>query len=269
MSKNLRMLTGIGIVLVVLAVLIAATAMAQGPAPQRPGNWMPGMMGRSGNWGYGMMGQGQCDQAGNGAWRFGMPGHGMGRHGTWGQDPVNCPAWNGDTPATGTPLSLEEAHDIAEQALATYGNSDLEIGEIMQFSQNFYVLVKETTTDKSAFELLIDPSSGAVQPEHGPNMMWNTKYGHMGMMGRWMPGQAQGEMTVTAEQALIYAQQWLDAQMPGSIAEDVDEFYGYYTLHTSKAGEITGMLSVNGYSGQVWYHSWHGDFIDMVGEHAE
>lgn len=25
--------------------------------------------------------------------------------------------------------------------------------------------------------------------------------------------------------------------------------------------KITGMLSVNGYTGQVWYHTWHGTFI--------
>jgi len=24
------------------------------------------------------------------------------------------------------------------------------------------------------------------------------------------------------------------------------------------------MLSVNGYSGQVWYHNWHGQFVDML-----
>ena len=37
--------------------------------------------------------------------------------------------------------------------------------------------------------------------------------------------------------------------------------HGYYTVHTLKDGKITGMLSVNGYSGEVWYHSWHGPFI--------
>ena len=40
--------------------------------------------------------------------------------------------------------------------------------------------------------------------------------------------------------------------------------YGYYTIHTvDKDGNILGMLSVNGFSGDVWYHSWHGVFIDM------
>ena len=25
----------------------------------------------------------------------------------------------------------------------------------------------------------------------------------------------------------------------------------------------TGMLSVNGYTGQVWYHTWHGPFVQL------
>ncbi len=28
-----------------------------------------------------------------------------------------------------------------------------------------------------------------------------------------------------------------------------------------EAGKLAGMLSVNGYSGQAWYRTWHGDFI--------
>jgi len=40
-----------------------------------------------------------------------------------------------------------------------------------------------------------------------------------------------------------------------------DAFHGYYTLHFQRAGQIAGMLSVNGSSGQVWFHSWHGGFI--------
>jgi hypothetical protein len=30
-----------------------------------------------------------------------------------------------------------------------------------------------------------------------------------------------------------------------------------------KNGTLTGMLSVNGYSGQVWYHTWHGAFMRL------
>ena len=48
--------------------------------------------------------------------------------------------------------------------------------------------------------------------------------------------------------------------------EHANPFYGYYTIHTLKDGQIEGMLSVHGTAGQVWYHIWHGRFIQMIGE---
>ena len=33
---------------------------------------------------------------------------------------------------------------------------------------------------RQCLELLIDLYTGNAWPEYGPNMMWNTKYGHMG-----------------------------------------------------------------------------------------
>ncbi|MCE1195240.1 hypothetical protein LWX53_01910, partial [bacterium] len=58
------------------------------------------------------------------------------------------------------------------------------------------------------------------------------------------------------------AQKMLDGRAGGLKVEDgADVFYGYYTIHVLKDGKIFGMLGVNGYSGQVWYHSWHGNFI--------
>jgi hypothetical protein len=38
---------------------------------------------------------------------------------------------------------------------------------------------------------------------------------------------------------------------------------GYYTLHTLRDGQIDGMLSVNSTDGDVWYHGWQGEFIEM------
>src|SRR5512140_1005654 len=46
--------------------------------------------------------------------------------------------------------------------------------------------VDQARTGRGAFELLVDPASQVVYPEHGANMMWNTKYGainHQNMMG--------------------------------------------------------------------------------------
>ncbi len=72
---------------------------------------------------------------------------------------------------------------------------------------------------------------------------------------------------MTAAQALATAQKYLDAYLPGTkVAEDAGPFYGYYTIDTLRDGKITGMLSVNGFSGQVFLHTWHGNFIEMSEE---
>ena len=51
---------------------------------------------------------------------------------------------------------------------------------------------------------------------------------------------------------------------PGTVADEVVAYYGYYTIMTTFDGKHYGMLSVNGYSGDVWYHTWHGMFISEV-----
>jgi hypothetical protein len=72
---------------------------------------------------------------------------------------------------------------------------------------------------------------------------------------------------VDEEEALRIAQRFLDEVYPGSEADDPHPFYGYYTIHTVEGGEIFGMLSVNSYGGSVWYHNWHGDYIQSLESH--
>ena len=84
-----------------------------------------------------------------------------------------------------------------------------------------------------------------------------------GMMGGWF-NPSGGQMTVTPDQARQDAQAYLDQAMPGvKVGNDITPFYGYYTLHTYTGDKVSGMLSVNGYTGQVWYHTWHGAFVAM------
>jgi hypothetical protein len=40
---------------------------------------------------------------------------------------------------------------------------------------NYYAIVNDTSTGEGAFELVAHPQTGAVFPEMGPNMMWNTE----------------------------------------------------------------------------------------------
>jgi len=206
-------------------------------------------------------------------WGRGFGGMGIGRMGSSGMMGGGCPGpwWSYGQQARGPVTSLDQAIEIAQSYLASLGNPDLALAELMQFSNNFYGIAKERSTGIGAFEFLIDPATGALYPEPGPNMMWNTKYGHMsgwGPMGRMMGsftfGEPTAEMPVGPEQAKVYAQKFLDSYMPGlTVSGDVDTFYGYYTIHVLQNGQIYGMLSVNGYTGRVWYHNWHGQFLGM------
>ncbi len=214
----------------------------------------------------------------------------------------------GTAQGNGQPLSIDRAVELAREATARSGFSGLVPGHIMEFSNQFYVAVKEQGNGRGAFELLIDRYAGAVYPEPGPNMMWNAQYGHMsgsgfgmgaggtgsGIMGAGMMGQGgfgmggmgiggtmgpgmmgpgvrpgtmgqpsvpTGSPVVTLGQARIQAQKFLDARFPGTRTAEATTFPGYYTIDVSRSGKMVSMLSVNAYTGQVWYHAWHGTFV--------
>ncbi len=216
----------------------------------------PGMMGGS------MMGPGLTGQAQN---------QGMGQGQMMGG---GCPGpwWSYGQQAQGPVGSIDQAIGVAQSYLASLDTPDLALAEIMQFTNHFYGVAQEESSGIGAFEFLIDSVTGSVHPEPGPNMMWNTKYGHMagwgqmgGMMGGYAFQEPTAEMPVGPEQARVQAQQFLGSYMPGlTVDDEVDTFYGYHTIHVLQDGQTYGMLSVNGVSGQVWYHSWHGQFLGMT-----
>ncbi len=207
----------------------------------------------------------------------GVVGSGPGMmNGTYSGNGYGMMGGYGSTSENTTPLTLDQAYQSATKYLSALNNSDLKIAEVIVFDNNAYVRVIEQSTGIGAFELLVDPVTQVAYPEMGPNMMWNLKYGglnHQRMMGSYngmMGGYANGavpsnisaDMAVSPEQALKDAQAYLDKYQPGSTtAEDADAFYGYYTIDIRRDGKITGMLSVNGASGQVFLHTWHGTFI--------
>jgi len=83
--------------------------------------------------------------------------------------------------------------------------------------------------------------------------------GFRGMMG--FQRTASSPMIVNVDQAKAEAQQFLSANYAGTTVGDATAFNGYYTIEVLQNGNIYGMLSVNGYGGQVWFHTWHGTFI--------
>ncbi|TFH15200.1 hypothetical protein E4H04_08805 [Candidatus Bathyarchaeota archaeon] len=166
-------------------------------------------------------------------------------------------------------LDINGAEDVSNEYLGNINDPDIAIDEIMEFQYNYYVIYYEKSTGAGAFEMLIDKQSGQIFPEYGPNMMWNLKYGSGGMMGggSMMGGggpQVPANSVMDESTVMGIAQDFLDATYPGSVAEDPHPFYGYYTIHTTRNGEVSGMLSVNQYTGSVWYHNWHGKFIQSV-----
>ncbi|PKQ23311.1 MAG: hypothetical protein CVT65_08925 [Actinobacteria bacterium HGW-Actinobacteria-5] len=139
--------------------------------------------------------------------------------------------------------TIAEARARAAQAAAARG---LSTGEVMQFSQNFYVELKDSAGNPTT-EVLVDPGDGSVSTEYGPAMMWNT---------------GSRDATVSPDQAQTIADDWLRANQPGqSAVADVKAFPGYYSIDTETNGNTVGMVSVNALTGAVWYHTWHGTFI--------
>lgn len=193
---------------------------------------------------------------GSGAWLVALDGDGGRGFGPWGG--TGMPMMGGSAESRWLagdrdPVDdLDEARDRAEDFAETLGPG-LRVGEVMRFENNYYAELEEADGAK-ATEVLVDPSTGAVQLEFGPAMMWNTRYG---MMAR--PG---APVRLSAEQARATAQAWADDHDGLTVAEP-EAFPGYYTLHTLEGDRIEGMLSVNAVTGAVWYHSWHGEFQEM------
>jgi hypothetical protein len=191
-----------------------------------------------------------------------------------------------------TPLTVDEAKKAAQDYVTALKIDGLELGEVLIFDTHAYVVVKETATGNGAFELVVDPMHKIAHPEPGPDTFWNLKYGGVlqsgmhgmpGMMGHFGPGpnanatpdasataapaatpaNVSAEMPISQEQALTAAQAYLDTAAPGATAAtDALKFYGYYTVKFSKDGKLVGMLSVNGYNGQVLGRPWHGTLIE-------
>jgi hypothetical protein len=195
----------------------------------------------------------------------------------------------GPFPPSSRPLSMAQAVEILRQWPAAHRLDDLVLDEVEAYTENFYGQFKERETGRGAGQVLVDRYTGRAMPEMGPNMMWNTKYGMMGGMGMTSgtgmggnmmnggmdgmgmpgmmgqpapPGGTTSGTQISEAQARQNANRFLSGYFPGAMAGDADSFYGYYHFDVMRGGRQVGMLSVNAGSGQVWYHTWHGEFIE-------
>lgn len=167
---------------------------------------------------------------------------------TNGRPPTGMMGSAGDGPVS----SISAAEAAADRFAQGWG---LRVGEVMQFDNGFYAELLDSTGNR-ATEVLIDPPTGTVGLEWGPAMMWNTAYG-------MHPAAVRAACTVDQDQARRIADQWLRDNRSGEHAGEAEVFPGYYTLHTLRGDQIVGMLSVRCTTGVVWYHDWHGRFLQM------
>ncbi len=199
--------------------------------------------------------------------------------------------------SSGSGAPVSDLPGAKRQAQRFADRLDLRVGEVMRFENNFYAELVEPSGDR-ATEVLVNPATGAVWLEYGPAMMWNTRYGMMGgslgsggmmgggsgfggmmsggprsggMMGggyrgdpTWAPSPETTRPSVSAQEAKAAAVRWLAREGSELRAGTADAFPGYYTLHVLEGDKVAGMLSVNAYTGAVWYHRWHGRFLSMT-----
>lgn len=165
-------------------------------------------------------------------------------------------------------MTEEEILGQVDRYISQY-DADLVPGDLFKYSDTaYYVSVENGETGMGAFELLVDPYTGAVRPEQGPNMMWNEEYSSMaGMHGFY---NEENTDILSQKKAIAYANQYLNQRDPSLVVSDEGhQFPGYYTLHVEKDGEDYGMLSVHSATGEVWYHNWHGNLVEVKNLHNE
>lgn len=242
-----------------------------------------GMMGNSynGNYGYGMMGNsyngsygsGMMGNSYNGGYGRGMMGSGYSSSEFSkyrGNNSYNCHGNNDYSIYEGQEkLSVEEIEEKVEEYVAYYYGEDLEIGDIFEFDRTDYYVSIEETAGRGAFELLVNPYTGDIRHEQGPNMMWNTKYGMMNDAMGYAYNATSGD-EISFQQAVELANEFLeDVNIDGEVTEEGHEFYGYYTLHVENDDNVIGMLSVNAYTGETWVHDWHDDVINVYSHYED
>lgn len=154
------------------------------------------------------------------------------------------------------PISEDEARSFLSAFAAEFGD-DVELRDLMAFSNNYYAQVVEAKTNEGLAEILADRYSGAVYPEPGPNMAWNSRF------GLWQTSSEPPRYDLEAAKDL--AETFLSGYLPGSGVVGSSSFPGYYTFDFGRS-EVEGMLSVNAETGDVWVHTWHGFYL---GGHEE
>jgi len=203
---------------------------------------------------------------------------------------------------SGAPVS--DLPGAKRQAQRFADRLDLRVGEVMQFENNFYAELIRPGGDRATEVLvnpatgavfleygpammwntrygmmgggsgaggMMGGGSGAGGMMSGSGGMMSGGPRSGGMMGggyrgdpTWAPSPETTRPSVSAQEAKAVAVRWLAREGSELRVGTADAFPGYYTLHVLEGDKVAGMLSVNAYTGAVWYHRWHGRFLSMT-----
>ncbi|KJS87150.1 hypothetical protein [Desulfosporosinus sp. BICA1-9] len=205
-----------------------------------------GMMGGFGangySGGYGMMG-------GSGYGMMGGSGYGM-MGGGYDAKSLGVDLTNGEV------TTSDQALAIAKAYIQKF-NQDVVVAELYEFANGYEVELKEGATGAKAYEVMVYKNGGQIITDMGPNIMWNTKYGHM----NWGNN---GAVTVSEEQATKSAQEFVSKLGQGYSIGKPELAPGYYEFMVQKDGKDYAELDVNGYTGQVWFENWQGPILNTI-----
>ena len=259
--------------------MVAAGTIAFADSENNQGFWSSMMGGNTQNSGYNMMGYSSDNSFNNGYGHMGGMMGGYSNDGNYGNGfghmggMMGSYGWGGNQEFDASDIKpLDDLKDNVMKYLENF-DSEFEIEDIFVYSNSdYYFSVVEEDTGRGAMELLVNPVTGYVYPEHGPNMMWNTEYGMHGSNGYGMMGMMGGffneydeDEAMKVEDALEKANEYLNEFDVDLVAEEGGHaFYGYYTFHVNKGEELKGMMSVNAFTGDVWYHNWHGNLVEVI-----
>jgi hypothetical protein len=165
----------------------------------------------------------------------------------------------------GQRITIDQVEELVKDYLRD--NSNLRAEEIIEFANDFYVRFSEKDTGINAFVALVHPYNGRLYPGHHPDKYWNTEYRDEAVdvtSNRVTSDMGSSPMTVTEEQAWNDAQRFIERHLPDGQAGAVERFYGYYIIPVLMLEDVIGLLSINGYTGEVCYEACHGSLIDRV-----
>jgi hypothetical protein len=189
-------------------------------------------------------------------------------------DPCGC-AWGASGDEIDVPIGLNQTRNLVDDYLKKFNVPNLVLKEIVVFNNNSYARIADESSGINVLELIVDIETGIVLSEYGSNFTWNVVYpsipdsktiGNIEFSPSGpVVNPTETPLTISPQQAEDLAQQYLKQyRINARLSTNVETFYGYYVIEYLKWGKVVGMISINGYSGQAFAHSWHQTFITRL-----